>query len=503
MLSSKLRPIICDFLKSRISHRVLLCNTFQFNHKLTYTIQNSLQQTYSTKDHTNDSIGNPNTTSTEIKSKLAYKNELALKEREILLQDNDPDVFGSLSAEKAHRINIIDDNEGEDPDDAKEREYIENKPRRSQQLSTKQYATMIKNHFKNYQVKEAIDVLEVRMLKEDRVKPENYIYNLLVSELGRLGYVKKAFSLYNRMKQRDLKVTGATYTALFNGCAQTPFVEDGLKRAQRLREIMLEKSYDPNASNYHAMMKAFGRCGDLTTVFELMDEMKDKKIRLEVQTFNFLLQAAASDKEFGFRHALLVWHKLYRHGMKPDIFTFNLMLRCVRDCGIGDLVTMQKTIGEILHSTKKSLPAKENLLKLEKGDSGEMILLDKKKDDNPNNETTALALKEQDKDQLPNLLSKTPHLGNLVALGEIKKPEDRLMLIGGVNGLLEEMESMKTLANIKTFTQLLDSIPHTYEAEKELLQKMRSIGVRVDVDFFNMLMKRRNIRLDYDGARVK
>ena len=50
-----------------------------------------------------------------------------------------------------------------------------------------------------FQFADAIDVLETRMIKEDRVKPENYIYNLIISECGRLGYTKKAFQLYNQV----------------------------------------------------------------------------------------------------------------------------------------------------------------------------------------------------------------------------------------------------------------------------------------------------------------
>lgn len=51
---------------------------------------------------------------------------------------------------------------------------------------------------------------------------------------------------------------------------------------------------------------AFGRTGDLLTAFSLVDEILKKKYKLKDQTFNFLLQACISDKEAGFRHALLV-----------------------------------------------------------------------------------------------------------------------------------------------------------------------------------------------------
>lgn len=57
------------------------------------------------------------------------------------------------------------------------------------------------------------------------------------------------------MKKRALKVTPSVYTGLFNSCANSPWPNDGLKRANHLRQLMFEKSYEPNASNYHAMIK--------------------------------------------------------------------------------------------------------------------------------------------------------------------------------------------------------------------------------------------------------
>ena len=55
---------------------------------------------------------------------------------------------------------------------------------------------------------------------------------------------------------------------------------------------------------FHAA--AFGWCGDLKTAFCLVDEMIENKVEVSTFTINFLLQACVSDKEAGFRHALLV-----------------------------------------------------------------------------------------------------------------------------------------------------------------------------------------------------
>ncbi|KAJ6641352.1 Pentatricopeptide repeat-containing protein 1, mitochondrial [Pseudolycoriella hygida] len=411
-----------------------------------------------------------------------------LREEQIYLNTlNDPDTFGSSSDDVLF-------NELTDAGDIAEEKFIENPVRKSKRLSTKEYADMIKEHLSNNRIREALDVLEVRMLQEDRAKPENYIYNLLIGGCARVGYSKKAFNLFTRMKQRGLKVTGGTYTSLFNACATCPWPQDGLKKATRLREIMLEKGYEPNASNYNSMIKAFGRCGDIKTAFELVDEMKMKKLQIEVQTFNFLLQACVSDTEYGFRHALIVWHKMYQRRMLPDLYSFNLLLRCVRDCSIGDIETMQQVISDIL------LQSKVDGDKLLKVDDNQQLLIES--NENQDGGTTEAVEKfEVSLDQAPNLITRYPHLGSLVALHHVKKPEDRLLLLGGAKTILKEMENLKVEPNIKTFTELLEVIPSTNTAEHQIIETIRKLKIKCDVDFFNILIKKRSMRLDYEGAK--
>lgn len=302
------------------------------------------------------------------------------------------------------------------------------------------------------------------------------------------------------MKKRGLPVTGPTYVGLFNSIANdTVHPKIGLELAQNLRKQMLQIGYKANELVYNSMIKAFGRCGDIETAFILVDEMKENKLSLKVDTMNHLLQACCSDKEYGFRHALLVWHKIYRRKLVPDQYSFNLMIRCTRDCGIGDINEMQKVIAGILQSSVKLksktepllLDANEPLLKIDKN---ELI----ENDSIPKNEivTTEFC------DQMPNLLTKLPHLGSVVQLSMVDTPEDRLTLLGGLSGIIAELEATKTRPNVKTFAQLLGTIAQTREAEHELMQKMSYMRVRADTDFFNQLMKRRILRKDYDGAKV-
>lgn len=428
----------------------------------------------------------PAPTSRRIKSETDDHNNF--DEKQYILAQNDPDIFGDR---------IKDDTQ--DADDIVEENFIENPSNKSRKMSTKQYADIIKDHLQNNRIKEAIDTLEIRMIKEDRVKPENYIFNLLIGGCARVGYSKKAFSLFTKMKQRNLKVTGGTYTSLFNACAMAPWPQDGLTKANRLREIMLEKGYHPNESNYNAMIKAYGRCGDIQTAFQLVDEMKSKDLEIRVQTFNHLLQACASDAQLGFRHALLVWHKMRNRRQIPDVYSFNLMLRCVRDCDMGDFATSQQFLEQLLPRGNEPATGPTSA-----GNPKQLALSDA-----PNavhtvmgNETTAVQNVTEFNDAAPNLLAKRPHLGNLISVGDICKAEDRLLLLGGMHGFVREMESVKAEPTIKTITALLEVIPSTLAAEKNLIVLIRRLNIKCDIDFFNILIKKRSLRFDYDDAKA-
>ncbi|XP_070502851.1 pentatricopeptide repeat-containing protein 1, mitochondrial isoform X1 [Chironomus tepperi] len=394
------------------------------------------------------------------------------------------DSFGSLTP----NVNAADD-EFLDDGDIKEETFIKHPKSKSDQKTTKHYADLIKDHLKHKRIKEAIDVLEVN-IKEDGFRPMNYIFNLLIDGCARVGYSKKAFNLFTRMRQRGLRVTGATYTSLFNACANSPYKNEGLETAIRLREIMAEKGYEPNSSNYHAMIKAFGRCGDMKTAFILVDEMIDKKVLITTETFNFLIQACASEQEYGFRHALLVWHKMYQKGLKPDIYSFNLMLRCCRDTRLGDVKSTEEVIQTILLRNPD-----ENAARIEDGTNSEKLLA------SGESASEIQPSKLQDIQYMPNLIAPRPNLGNLIEIKEVKEPSDRFLLLGGLTGYLDLMKHFEVPPDLKTFTELMDVIPNTREMDIRLLKLIRKAQIQCDVDFFNILIKRRALRNDYIGAR--
>ncbi|CAB3260373.1 unnamed protein product [Arctia plantaginis] len=452
-----------------------------------------------------------------------------VKPKQYKTEDNliflgDPDNFGSLS-----RTIKPSPEQLEDEGDIQEERFLQNKPLPSQKLTIKQYADLIKQFVKQKRIKEAMDVLEVRMLKEDRVKPVSYIFNILIGACADVGYTKKAFRLYNDMKRRAVNVTGDTYTCLFNACANSPWPQDGLKNAKHLRALMIEKGIEPNLTNYNAMIKAFGWCGDLPTAFQIVDEMMQKKIQIRVHTFNHLLHACISDKNNGFRHALLVWRKMLKMREKPNIYTFNLMLKCVKDCNLGskgDIVEMINTILAAMPQVKTNNVQLEFMQKNEilnigcqektlmQSDAVPIVnseIITPKKDeitsaviDTEDNVTThpvnKMVKAKLNNRMVPNLLSRVLNMNKVTGLQEVHTVQDKFAIIGGQEDFLKEMEVYSVKPNVKTFTQMLPLLDNTTEAENKLLEAMKSSDIKADIDFYNMLIKKRCLRLDYDAA---
>ncbi|KAJ8318458.1 hypothetical protein KUTeg_003549 [Tegillarca granosa] len=389
------------------------------------------------------------------------------------------------------------------------------------------YARKIMKMDRQGKVSEAISLLEDQMLVEDRVKPSAHEFTLVIGICGRVGYTSKAFSLFNKMKKMALQPEDPTYTALFNACANSPLKGDGLKRAENLRELMAIKGYTPNLVTYKAMMKAFAYCGDMKTAFLIADEAS-RKFRLDEEFFCHLLFSAVSDKEAGFRHAIQIWRMMRKKGIRPNIYHYNLLLRAVGKCGIGDqdflkdLIPTAETTDTSLQITSGESVDKTSHMTPSKGidTSSQTKLLSDKKD---TSSTSVVSFEESNLEwwqydiktckpkinvqlaylpqklavNIPDILNPKEKYTQVASLKEIKTREDRMMLLGGMGGYLKRMKADDVIANILTYNQLLEVIPNTEEAEQELFDSMKIANVKPDIDIFNLLILRRFLRKDY------
>lgn len=341
--------------------------------------------------------------------------------------------------------------------------------------STNAYIAKIKDLLKTRQLKAAIEVMEKEMIELNGLTPSENVFSLLINESGRLGYAKKSLQLYKLMTEYGIQPTAATYTALFTSCEKTPYLQDGLNTATRIRSEMLAKSFEPTEAIYELMIMSFSRCRDMDTACAILNETRLKGFTIGGDIYKYLLHAASKNEKNGFMQAITVWQTMNEHNVQIDVVSFHLMLDCISECGIGDEQSAKSIINR--------------------------IIVEKRNNSINDDEAESKSAKECD-DGTPNLLAKCPRFGKLIALSEVQEPEHRLLLLGGMRGFLAEFKVQNVMPTVGTFMQLLKVIPLTASAEDSLVQSMRMLGIKPDVEFYNALLKKRCLHIGYEKASV-
>ncbi|XP_053521288.1 pentatricopeptide repeat-containing protein 1, mitochondrial [Artibeus jamaicensis] len=404
------------------------------------------------------------------------------------------------------------------------------------------YFFQCKHLIKEGKLAEALDLFERQMLKEERLQPLECNYTVLIGGCGRAGYLKKAFRLYNDMKKRDLEPSDATYTALFNVCAESPWKDSALQSALRLRQQLQARNFQLNLKTYHALLKTAAKCADLRMCLDVFKEIVRKGHAVTEETFSLLLMGCIQDKKAGFRYALQVWRQMLSLGLQPTRYGYNLLLGAARDCGLGDpevasalllrpreeVVSLQppargrQARRKAQAGTVDSMSARLHVETLER----QLFLEPSQAHERPPEpqearvpskaqpevetkvdceHTVALAPVAS---ELPlwglevNLLTLGAVPPTVVSFGTVTTPADRLALMGGLEGFLGKMAEHGLRPDIKTLTLLAEVVDPGSPAESSLLTLLDMHQVEADVTFFNTLMRKKSKLGDLEGAKA-
>ena len=235
-------------------------------------------------------------------------------------------------------------------------------------------------------------------------------------------------------------------------------------------------------------------------------------------TYLHLLQGCVSDRQAGFRHALLVWRKMMldkkwqRQRQSYTLELHNTLLRACLECCAGDgdfahdIVLACMTVKEAREHSRLRLEANSEI-RLE-----EQQQQQPKEEQIPGTDMALVQTLSASKNlmtvnsddgalvaAMPNFLEARPKFDGVVSLSAdaLSKASNRLAVIGGPTGYLQVMKKNKVKPDAKTFSYLLKMVEPTKEAEASLIKLMAASGVSPDSMFFTDLIKRRSFRKDF------
>ncbi|XP_071360521.1 pentatricopeptide repeat-containing protein 1, mitochondrial [Trachinotus anak] len=369
------------------------------------------------------------------------------------------------------------------------------------------YFLQCKKLIKNNKLQEALDLFSRDMLKGERLQPQEYNYTILIGGCGRAGQLKKAFKLYNDMKKRGLDAVDATYTALFNACAESPSKQAGLQQALKLEQELRRKNYALSTITYHALLKTHAVTNHLQACIHTLREMLQNGHVVTQETFHYLLMGCLKDKETGFRLALQVWRQMLKSGIRPDSKNYNLLLRTARDCGIGDPALATRILlrpeWESQKETERVSRCKE-VIDIDLLERQLFIQPDPHRGSEESfsrqESTHLIPVRQTENISLPvDLVNSTaPNLldlfdgrkGAVISLSTVDGASDRLALIGGAEGFLEKMAANGLSPDLRTLTLLADTMEPDHQSLQMLLQVAKQHHVKLDVAFFNSVIRR-------------
>ncbi|GMN45761.1 hypothetical protein TIFTF001_014947 [Ficus carica] len=131
-------------------------------------------------------------------------------------------------------------------------------------------------------------------------KPNEHIYTIMISLLGREGLLDKSAEIFDEMPSQGVVRSVFSYTALIN---------------------------------------AYGRNGQYETSLQLLDRMKKDKVSPNILTYNTVINACARGG-FNWEGLLGLFAEMRHEGIQPDLVTYNTLLGACANRGLGDEAEM-------------------------------------------------------------------------------------------------------------------------------------------------------------------
>jgi pentatricopeptide repeat protein len=169
----------------------------------------------------------------------------------------------------------------------------------------------------------------------DGVKPDRYVYNILLEDCVRRGTFEDVFSIIEEMRILRLPPLAEAYTTIITALAK----RGDPVTAETFYKKALREGVKPDRHMIATLMTAHSVAGSWKGViraFDYLTSSNDRHLRPRIDVYNILLQAyvlAGSP----FEVVSDVFQKMEQSGVRPTAHTFSILIKSACDSGEMDV----------------------------------------------------------------------------------------------------------------------------------------------------------------------
>ncbi|XP_074279726.1 uncharacterized protein LOC141605004 [Silene latifolia] len=193
------------------------------------------------------------------------------------------------------------------------------------------FNTLINGHVYNNQLREAIKLLDVAVVKLG-IQPDIVTYGTMVKGLCGIGDNAGALHLLRRMNSHPngCKPSIVIYNTLIDGLLKDKLVTEALN----LFSVMKTEGIKPDVFTYNSMIRGMFNLGCKGEAKEMLVEMMESNIELNVATYNMLVDVYCKDKMTDDAEAILPI--MIKRGLTPDVVAYSALMNGYCLCGQMD-----------------------------------------------------------------------------------------------------------------------------------------------------------------------
>ncbi|XP_031477099.1 pentatricopeptide repeat-containing protein At4g36680, mitochondrial-like [Nymphaea colorata] len=171
------------------------------------------------------------------------------------------------------------------------------------------------------------------------ISPDKVSYGVLAKALCEKGKPEKAYDLLKEMEEKEIEVTGVTYTTILDGF----YKKRNEKMGDKIWDLMRKKEGSLiDSTAYNAKILNVAHNGKPEEVLKLLEEMERLGLKPNVVSYNFLLTSYC--KSGNYEEGKKVYRQMRGKGCHPNAATFRTLLFFL--CKGGDLESAMKVYKE-------------------------------------------------------------------------------------------------------------------------------------------------------------